>query len=227
MARTFALRARVAPLLITALVVSSFALAQLQVAGIVPALGEVAPVDLVAETRFGLSWFPVEVGRGNVDADGAFTLRFHPSVPLEDQIAVPVGRLFEGQQCVGLTFSDPDARVILVRDLRVIPDGAPCEYCETLGALYLASGPRESLAATGDTTVRWLYADRPLAIEGTCAYGWGSETYALDLHAGWNTMLLETTMVHPSGGYCDCHDVLVMDVPLTPDGVSWHFVDHR
>ena len=227
MARTFALCVRAAPLLIIALGVSSFAFAQLQLAGAVPAMGALAPVDVVAETRFGLSWFPVEVGRGNVDADGAFVLRFHQPLPLEAEIAVPVEQLFEGQRCDDLTFSDRDARVVLVRELRVVPDGAPCEFCETLGAVYLASGPRDRLAATGDLVVRWIYADRDLAIDGTCTYGWGTETYALGLHAGWNTLQLETTTVIPSGGFCDCHEVLVTAVPFTPEGVRWYFVGDR
>lgn len=227
MVRTFALCVRAAALLITALVVWSSAFAQLQLAGAVTSMGALAPVDVVAETRFGLSWFPVEVGRGDVDGDGAFTLRFHQPVPLETEIAVAVERLFEGQRCDGLVFSDRTARVILVRELRVVPDGAPCEYCETLGAVYLASGPRGRLAATGDMVVRWLYTNRDLSIEGTCMYGWGSETYALDLHPGWNTVLLETTSVLPSEGYCDCHEVLVMAVPLAPEGVRWYFVGDR
>ena len=227
MARTFRLSVRAALPLIAALLVSSFACAQLQLAGAVPSMGAFAPIDVVAETRFGLSWFPVEVGRGNVDADGAFVLRFHQPIPLEAEIAVPVGRLFEDQRCDGLAFSDPAARVVLVRELRVVPDGAPCEYCETIGALYLASGHRDRLAARGDLVVRWLYADRDLSIEGTCTYGWGSETYALDLHGGWNTVLLETTAVLPSEGYCDCHEVLVTAVPFTPDGVDWYFIGDR
>lgn len=227
MARTSTLSVRAAWLLIAALVVSSSAFAQRELAGAVPSLGALAPIDVVAETRFGLSWFPVEVGRGNVDGAGAFVLRFHQPLPLEAEIAVPVGRLFEGQSCAGLAFSDPAARVVLIRELRIVPDGAPCEYCETLATLYLASGPRDRLAATGDMVVRWLYTDRDLSIEGTCAYGWGSETYALDLHTGWNTMLLETTAVLPSEGYCDCHEVLVMAVPFTPEGLDWYVVDQR
>jgi hypothetical protein len=227
MARTSTFLARSAPLLLAAYLVSSTAFAQPQLAGAVPSMGALAPVDVVAETRFGLSWFPVEVGRGNVDTDGAFTLRFHQPVPLEAEIAFAVERLFEGQRCDGLAFSDRAARVVLVRELRVVPDGAPCEFCETLGALYLASGPRDRLAATGDLVVRWLYADRDVSIEGACTYGWGSETYALDLHTGWNTVQLETTAVIPSGGYCDCHEVLVTAVPFAPEGVRWFFVGDR
>lgn len=198
------------------------------VTGTLPAGAVVVDADVVAEARLALAWFPVEVGRGRIDADGAFELRFHQPLPLEAEIAMPAVQLFAEVRCEGLTLSDPAARVVLLRDLRVIPAGAPCEYCETLGWLSFGTRPRGAHPATGDLELQWLYVDRPLSVSGSCRYGWGSETYVLDLHPGWNTLLLETLVVYPSEGYCDCRDVLVSAVPGYPDAdVAWHMVLRR
>jgi len=212
---------------IVALVLLSFAWAQTRVNGVVGACAAVAPADVVAESRSGLAWFPFEVGRGTVGADGAFALQFHDTLPLSAEVAAPIGLLFDEIGCVGLTISDTAARVIVVRDLRVIPRGAACEYCETLGALYAATQPRGRLSATGDLEVQWIHADRDVTVDGVCRHGWGDESYALRLEAGWNTVVLQTMAVRPSEGYCDCHDVAVTVAPFPRADVAWHFAPTR
>jgi len=201
--------------------------AQQHVVGQVDAGAFSVPADVVAEARLALAWFPLELGRGSLDADGAFVVRFHDPLPLPQYAGMPAERLFAGVHCDALELSDPAASVVLVRDLRVIPRGAPCEYCETLGRIYLASRPHGAHARLGDLEVQWLFADRPLRVEGVCTYGWGSERYALDLHPGWNTLVLETIAVHPSDGYCDCHDVLVTNSGAQPSGTAWHTATQR
>jgi len=209
------------------LLVLSLALAQPRVNGTVGPCAEVAPADLVAEARAGLAWFPLEVGRGTVGADGAFALQFHERAELPVEVTVAATQLFDVQRCDGLTFSAPDARLVVVRDLRIIPRGAPCEYCETLGHLYAATRARGGYSAAGELAVAWIHADRPLTVEGACRYGWGEETYALRLESGWNTVVFETVFVHPSDGYCDCRDVRVSVQPFPAANVAWHFVDDR
>ena len=66
-----------------------------------------------------------------------------------------------------------------------------------------------------------------MAVEGRCAHGWGQETFALGLTAGWTTVVIETTTVHPSDGNCDCQDVTVAVAPFPRAGVAWHFVPTR
>lgn len=200
--------------------------AQSQIVGRIPAALD-HDVDVVAEARLALAWFPVELGRGSVDADGAFVLRFHHPLPLAREIGMSAQRLFADLRCDDLQLSDPDARVVLVRDLRVIPDGAPCEYCETLAWLSFGTRPRDAFAASGDLELQWIHSDRALRVSGLCHYGWGTETYALELHAGWNTLLLETVVVHPSEGYCDCRDVVVREVSGYPQGLAWHLRPQR
>jgi len=212
---------------ILCLLVLSLALAQTRVNGTVGACAEVAPADLVAEARAGLAWFPYEVGRGTVGADGAFALEFHPQANLPLEVTVAIEQIFDGQRCGGLTISAPEARVVVVRELRIIPRGAPCEYCETLGHLYAATSARGGFSATGELGVIWIHADRAVTVEGPCRYGWGEETYALTLEPGWNTVVMETTAVHPSDGFCDCRDVLVSAQPFPRALVAWHFVANR
>jgi len=209
------------------LLVLSFALAQPRVNGVVGPCAEVAPADLVAEARAGLAWFPFEVGRGTVGADGAFALQFREIAEVPVEVTLAVTQVFDAQRCEGLTFSAPEARLVVVRDLRVIPHGASCEYCETLGRLYAATKARGGWSAAGDLEVAWIHADRPLTVEGTCHYGWGEETYALNLESGWNTVVFETVLVHPSEGYCDCRDVRVSVRPFPMASVAWHFAADR
>ena len=210
-----------------AVAMMTFAWAQTRVNGTVGPCAEVAPADLVAEARAGLAWFPVEVGRGTVGADGSFALTFEEEPYLPIEITVAAGHLFDGLRCEEISISDPEARMVVVRELRIVPRGAACEYCETLGTLYAATKPIGSFATTGDVAVHWIHAAGPVTIEGTCHYGWGDEIYGLDLEAGWNTVVLETVTVYPSEGFCDCHDVLVVVDRFPRASVAWHFVPAR
>lgn len=211
------------------LLLSSWTLvvAQTRVNGDVAACAQIAPADVVAEARAGLAWFPVEVGRGTVGANGTFALTFHEDPYLPIEVTVPVGHLFDVERCDGIVLSDPEARIVMVRELRIIPRGAACEYCETLGTLYAATKERGSLSTTGDVEVRWVYADRATHVEGACAYGWGEETYDLMLEPGWNTLVFETVNVHPSEGFCDCRDVTVAVAPFPRTVAAWHYVASR
>jgi hypothetical protein len=212
---------------ILCLLVLSLASAQTRVSGTVGPCAQVAPADLVAEARAGLAWFPFEVGRGTVGADGAFALQFHERTDLPLEVTVAATQLLDAVRCDGLALSAPDARLVVVRELRIIPRGAPCEYCETLGRLYAATVARGGWSSAGQLEVAWIHADRPLTVEGACRYGWGEETYSLSLESGWNTVVFETVFVHPSDGYCDCRDVLVSVQPFPAANVAWHFVDDR
>jgi hypothetical protein len=205
----------------------SFAFAQVRVNGVVGACAQVAPADLVAEARAGLAWFPVEVGRGSLGADGAFALQFAEDPYLPIEVTLPVARLFDDERCEAVSISDPDARLVVVRHLRIVPRGAACEYCETLGTLYAASQAQDRLSTTGDLEVQWIYSDREVEVGGRCHHGWGDESYELSLAAGWNTVVIETVTVHPSIGYCDCHDVVVSVAPFPTAAVAWHFVPAR
>jgi len=212
---------------IVCLLAFSLALAQPRVNGVVGPCAEVAPADLVAEARAGLAWFPVEVGRGAVGADGAFALQFQERADVPLEVTMAATQFFDGLRCEGLTISEPDARLVVVRELRVIPRDAPCEYCETLGRLYAATKARGGWSTAGDLEVAWIHADRPLTVEGACRHGWGEETYALRLESGWNTVVFETVFVHPSDGYCDCRDVRVTVQPFPTANVAWHFASDR
>jgi hypothetical protein len=203
------------------------ALAQPRVNGVVPACAEVAPADVVAEARVGLAHFPFEVGRGSVGADGSFALQFRDAIVVPTDIAMSVPQLFDGVTCPDLAIGDPLARVVVVRDLRVIPRGAACEWCETLGTLYAATQPRGSLSTSGDVAVQWIYADRPVTVLGNCRHGWGGETYDLTLEAGWNTVVVETVAVHGGIGYWDVHDVRVSVQPFPTATATWRFVPMR
>ncbi len=209
-------------LLVLALV--PFAGAQTRVNGVVPACASVAPADLIAEVRPDLAWSPVEVGRGTVGADGAFALRFHDILPTE--ATAPVLGLFDRSRCDGIVASDEAARIVAVRDLRVIPRGADCAYCGTLGRIYAATQARGSFAATGDVAMMWIHADRAVEVAGTCRYGWGEERVDLRLEPGWNVVLLETVAVHPTDGFCDTREVEVFVGALPPTAI-WHFQPDR
>lgn len=187
----------------------------------------VAPGDVVAEARYGFAYYPVEVGRGQIQEDGSFTLTFRETLTLPTEVTMPVASLFDGLRCEDVAISDTEARLVVVRDLRVIPTGATCEYCETLATVYAATQPRGSLPATGDLEVLWVHADRPVSVVGACTYGWGQEGYALALQAGWNTVVIETVEVLASDGFCDCRTVSLSVAPLPTDGVAWHTVDDR
>lgn len=226
------MRSRRRSALRVAVVVALFAIlgaawSQTRVNGTVGACAQVAPADLVAEARAGLAWFPVEVGRGSVGADGSFALAFHDAPYLPDDVTVPLENLFAGQSCEDLIVSEPEARVVMVRELRIVPRGAACEYCETLGTLYAATKEHGSLATTGDVEVRWIHADRPATVTGRCTFGWGQETYEIELAAGWNTVVFETVGVAESIGYCDCRDVHASVQPFPRAQVAWHFVSSR
>jgi hypothetical protein len=186
-----------------------------------------APADVVAEARGGFAWFPFEVGRGQVGSDGSFELEFRVGVRLPDDVTTPVEHLLDARRCEEVTVSDPAARVVVVRELRLIPRDAACEYCETLGTMYLATRDRTSLGATGDLAVQWIHADRDVSVHGRCRHGWGEETFVLELQEGWNTVVIETTAVIPSEGFCDCRLVSISVVTSTPETVAWHVVPTR
>jgi hypothetical protein len=218
---------------VTSLVLAMIAGALLVSSGLAQALvrGEVdptvAPGDVVAEARHGFAYYPVEVGRGRIDDSGAFTLTFRETLTLPVEVTMPVASLFDGLRCDDVAISDPEARLVVVRDLRVIPTGASCEFCETLATVYAATRPRGSLAATGDLEVLWVHADRDVSLVGACTYGWGQEGYALALLAGWNTVVIETVEVLASDGFCDCRLVSLTVAPFPTEGVTWHTVAER
>ena len=186
-----------------------------------------APADVVAEARGGFAWFPFEVGRGQVGSDGSFELEFRAGVRLPNDVTTPVEHLMDAQRCEDLAVSDPAARVVVVRELRLVPRDAACEYCKTLGTLYLATRDRTSLGATGDLAVQWIHADRDVSVQGRCRHGWGEEAFALDLQEGWNTVVIETTALIPSDAFCDCRLVSVTVVTSVPETVTWHAVPTR
>jgi hypothetical protein len=203
------------------------ALAQTRVSGVVDRCAAVAPADVVAEARAGLAHFPFEVGRGTVGADGSFAMRFRETMVVPTDVTMAVGQLFDGVTCPELAISDPATRVVVVRDLRVIPRGGACEWCETLGTLYAATQARGSLNTTGDVEVQWIYVDRAVAVAGMCRHGWGAETYALVLEPGWNTVVARTVAVHGGIGYWDTHDVLLSVEPFPTATASWRFIPAR
>jgi hypothetical protein len=218
------------PLFVMAIVVltaSALALAQTRVNGVVGPCAAVAPADVVAEARAGLAYFPFEVGRGAVGADGSFALEFREEMVVPTDVTVAVAQLFDADTCANLSVSDPAARVVVVRELRVIPRGGACEWCETLGTLYAATQARGSLSTTGDVEVHWIYADRAVDVEGLCRHGWGAETYTLDLQPGWNTVVVETVDVRGGLGYWDVHDVLVSVQPFPTATAAWRFAPAR
>jgi hypothetical protein len=214
-------------LAIVAVAGSAFALAQTRVNGVVGPCAAVAPADVVAEARAGLAHFPFEVGRGAVGADGSFALQFRDEMVVPTDVTMAVAQLFDADTCATLSISDPMARVVVVRDLRVIPRGGSCEWCETLGTLYAATRARGSLSTTGDVEVRWIYADRAVTVEGLFRHGWGAETYDLALEPGWNTVVVETVDVRGGLGYWDVHDVLVAVQPFPTATVAWRFESAR
>ena len=199
-----------------------FAWAQIMVSGTVETYAG-GPADIVAETRQGVLWHPVALGRGHIGVDGSFELELIESTALPAEAFMPVTTLFADARCEGLTFSDPEARIIAVRDLRVIPEGAPCEFCQTLGTVYTASQPHGALPRTGDLAVNWFVVDRALTIEGTCSYGWGREAYQLDLAEGWNSVVMEVTEVKPETDFCDAMKVRVEVRPFPSEKLSWHY----
>jgi hypothetical protein len=214
--------ARVAGLV--ALMVAPFAVAQSTLEGRV-ATPDLGPVDVVAEARAGLAWFPYELGRGRLGSDGGFELHFRPGT-LPQEVTHALDGLFDAPRCAGMVVSEPAARAVVVRELRVIPEGAACEYCETIGTIYAATRQRDALASTGDVEVQWIYVDRDVTVEGRCSYGWGDETYALHLSQGWNVVVVETTAVLATEGYCDCREVTLAVAPV-PEGIVWHFIPQR
>ena len=185
---------RCAVLLVLGAMLLSSAAAQTRVNGVVPACAAIAPADVVAEVRAGLAWFPFEVGRGTVGADGSFALRVHEQPNLPVELTATVMHLFDGLRCEQVTISDHAARIVVVRDLRVIPRGAPCEYCETLGRLYAAtrtqgrhatSSAREIIApppcgwSTGTRRYRFTPRDRSTRFLGHATSSLGAVTLVM------------------------------------------------
>lgn len=179
--------------------------------------------DIVAETREGVLWFPVDLGRGLVAEDGSFSVRLKAPTEVASDVYMPITALFPADRCDGLKLSDPQAQIVAVRDLRVIPKGASCEYCGTIGTAYAASQKHGSLPRTGDLTANWFLADRPVTIQGTCTYGWGQEVYDLKLDQGWNPIVLQNTEVKPVTDFCDCVTVTVEQRSIMPSELVWHF----
>lgn len=179
--------------------------------------------DIVAETREGLLWFPVDLGTGPLFADGKFTVTLVSADKVPAEVFTPITALFPAERCEGLTLSDSATQIVAVRELRVIPKGASCEYCGTVGTAYAATQPRGSLPRTGDVSGVWFLVDRDVTIQGTCTYGWGQEEYDLSLNQGWNQVVLETTQVEPTTDFCDCVTVKVEQKSLMPQDLVWHF----
>ncbi len=180
------------------------------------------PADVVVETRLGVTWFPVELGRGSLDADGRFEIELRALDAIDDDAFVGLDAIFPDDRC-RLVASDPEVQVILVQELRVIPGGGACEYCATLGTLYAASHETDAMPHLSDVHVNWLVVDRDIHLDGRCDYAWGTEHYELDLAAGWNTLIGEVTGLTATDGFFDVQQVdhTVATIPAT---VHFHFV---
>lgn len=179
--------------------------------------------DIVAETREGVMWLPVDLGRGVVFADGTFNVRLRAPDEVQSEVYIPITAMFPADKCEGLTLSDSAAKIVAVRELRVIPKGASCEYCGTVGTAYAATQVRGSLPRTGDLGGAWFLVDRPVTIDGSCTYGWGQEVYDLKLDKGWNPVALETTKVEATTDFCDCVTMKIEQRSLVPSELTWHF----
>jgi hypothetical protein len=179
--------------------------------------------DIVAETREGVMWLPVDLGTGPLFADGKFTVTLVSADKVPADVYMPITSLFPADKCEGLTLSDSSAKIVAVRELRVIPKGASCEYCGTVGMAYAATQTRGSLPRTGDLSGAWFLADRPVTITGTCTYGWGQEVYDMTLQQGWNSVALETAEVKPATEFCDCVTMKIEQRSLVPSELVWHF----
>lgn len=185
------------------------------------------PADIVAETREGVMWLPVDLGRGSLAADGHFTIALRPSDEVPAEVFLPIDTLFPQDRCADLTISDPAAMVVTVRDLRVIPQGASCEYCGTVGTVYAATQERGRLPRTGDASAAWFLVDRAVNVSGTCTYGWGQEVYDLSLEPGWNPVVLEATQVQATTDFCECVSMSVQQRPLADAPLHWYYTPYR
>ena len=203
-------------------IVLGWSLAQSTITGTIQGYTSGA-ADIVAETREGVMWLPVDLGRGSLFADGSFSVSLRAPDEVPAEVFQPITSLFPADKCEGLTLSDEGAKIVAVRELRVIPKGASCEYCGTVGTAYAATQPRGGLARTGDLTGSWFLVDRPVSVQGTCTYGWGQEVYDLNLTQGWNPLVLEATKVEAATDFCDCVTMQVQQRELPPHGLTWHF----
>lgn len=183
------------------------------------------PADVVVETRLGVTWFPVELGRGAVAADGGFEIELRGLDAIAPDAFVGLESIFPEERCE-LIASDRGAQVILVQALRVISQGDTSEYGATLGTLYAASHEVAAMPHLSDVHVNWLLVDRDVHLDGNCAYGWGTEHYDLELVAGWNTLIGEVTGLTATDGFFDVQRVEHRVAPI-PGTVHFHFVPMR
>jgi hypothetical protein len=169
--------------------------------------------DLVALLFDGEDLRPI--AHGTVDATGQVRATL-PEV-LEVDYLAPIGDVLP---CAALAAAPEEAGVAILFSLHVVRDQGP------LGAIAQGSSQEATFPLPSEVGAyrifRW-YADREVAIHGTCASTSGGYAYehrwALDLERGWNVVVETITEV---GEGRESRETRA--APL-PDGTSWYFLD--
>ncbi|UCH25518.1 MAG: hypothetical protein JSV66_16540 [Trueperaceae bacterium] len=159
---------------------------------------------LVAETRQSPIWFPVTLGQGHLATDGSFEFELVTGEATPSEGVMPILEFFTSLGCETLKVSNDDATIFAVFDLRVLPEGElEPFYAATLGTIYQASHPHNTVPRLGDFTVNRFCVNKEVTVTGTCSYAWGEQVYELELKEGWNTVVEEVAALEPATDLSD------------------------
>jgi hypothetical protein len=190
--------------------------------GTVEAYGGEAAM-LVAETRQTPVWFPVTLGQGHLAADGSFEFELVAGEATPSEGVMPILEFFTSLGCETVSVSSDNANIFAVYDLRVLPEGElEPYYAATLGTIYQASQPHDTVPRLGDFTVNRFCVDKNVTVAGTCSYAWGEQVYELELKEGWNTVVEEVEALEPVTDLSDYMIIRSETRPL-PEDVHWFY----
>ena len=141
------------------------------------------PAEMLVASTYGVE---ADLGTGSISADGSFTFTLDDTVPEGELSSI------SSEACGGLTFSNPEAKALLVTELAVTSAG------KITGYLTLADKKPGSDLTSTTLTMR-IYVDQSTKMQGTCEVGTSKQTANLDLKRGWNIVTGEVSFDEASG----------------------------
>ncbi len=141
-----------------------------------------------------------------VDAGGAFVLVLPKP---DDGLLVAVTNVYKTVPECQTDLSDPAVRLLFVAEFAIIDDAG-----QPLGRLAPSRSEQGQVSS-----LSFVYADSEGSVLQTCSYPDASFDIALDLQAGWNPLLTETSL-----GTLPTHYTIT--TTAVPTDLDWHYQEY-
>ena len=148
----------------------------------------------------------IDVGFGQVAANGSFTFGLQRIAPDAAWLAAPV------EECPEMSVANPQQKVASVDVIEVLDLYEDGKHARPGGAVLILTRPFSPTAEREGYS--FVYASAAGAISGSCSFEGYGVSLDLDLRQGWNSVRIDTSM---SG--------MSFTTAAIPSAAKWYFVN--